>query len=132
VNRAGASGHALLSVLLAVMLTALGAAASLRATNQSLLHERAQRQRWEVSQHLLSAVDAGPASSASGAPHGKGTVHQLSDGTELTIEIRRWASAQGEPVSGLHFTAAAGWTDPWGVDQVLMLQSYWYAGLRLH
>lgn len=125
------SGHALLGVLAAVVLTALGASAGLHATAQALLQERAQRQRWEVMQHLISAVEFGPAGLAVSPGWALGAALVLSDGSPCTLDVQRVAPSATDPPGGEHFTISARWADPWGAQQVLTLRSFWHASPRL-
>jgi hypothetical protein len=124
-------GHALLGVLAAVVMTALGASACLHATAQALLQERAQRQRWEVMQHLISAVEFGPSGAVGSATGAFGASVVLSDGSPCTLGVQRAAPSAADPSGGEHFSLSARWTDPWGVQQLLTLRSFWHASPRL-
>ena len=121
-------GHALLGVLLALVLTALGASAGLQASTRALLQERAQRQRWEALQHLLNAVEVGPAAAQG---WGARPPHLLSDGSPYTLRVQRSSTLSGEPAAGEHYSISLRWTDPAGAEQVLTLRSFWYAAPRL-
>ncbi|MFM8344289.1 MAG: hypothetical protein ACKOB5_07260 [Betaproteobacteria bacterium] len=125
------AGHALLGVLAAVVLTALGASACLHATTQALLQERAHRQQWEVMQHLISAVEFGPAGLAVSAGWELGAPLALSDGSPCTLDVQRVVPSATDPPGGEHFHISARWADPWGVQQVLTLHSFWHASPRL-
>ncbi|MFM8930041.1 MAG: hypothetical protein ACKOJ7_10925 [Betaproteobacteria bacterium] len=125
------AGHALLGVLAAVVLTALGASACLHATTQALLQERAHRQQWEVMQHLISAVEFGPAGLAVSAGWELGAPLALSDGSPCTLDVQRVVPSATDPPGGEHFHISARWADPWGAQQVLTLHSFWHASPRL-
>ncbi|MFM7972120.1 MAG: hypothetical protein ACKPCJ_07595 [Betaproteobacteria bacterium] len=125
------TGHALLGVLAAVVLTTLGASAGLHATTQALLQERAQRQRWELMQHLISAVEFGPAGLAVSAGWELGAPSALSDGSPCTLDVQRVVPSATDPPGGEHFHISARWADPWGAQQVLTLHSFWHASPRL-
>lgn len=122
------SGHALLGVLLALVITALGASAGLQASTQALLQERAQRQRWEALQHLLNAVEIGPASAKAWSAR---PAQALSDGSPYTLSVQRLAPFVGDPAEGEHYSVSLHWADAAGAEQVLTLRSFWYPAPRL-
>lgn len=130
--RVRGSGHALLSVLVAAALTATGTVACLRATAHFTLHELAQRQRWEVAQHVQGALDVGPASGTGDNPGPTETLLALSDGTPVSLVVQRWPTTERAPERGSHFTVRAQWVNPLGKPQSLELHSYWFVGLRLY
>ena len=111
--------------------SALGASAGLHATAQALLQERAQRQHWEVMQHLMSAVEFGPTGLAVSPGWALGAAMVLSDGSPCTLDVQRVAPSVTDPPRGEHFTISARWADPWGAQQVLTLRSFWHASPRL-
>jgi len=129
-KRSHESGHALLGVLLASLLTALGASTGVQATSMALLQERAQRQRWEALQHLISMVESGPSGEGS-VDANQTSVHTLSDGSTLSLWVQSASPSMGDPVGGKHFKVCARWSDPWGVQQVLTLRSFWHLSPRL-
>jgi hypothetical protein len=117
-----------LGVLLAVVLTALGASAGLQASTRALLQERAQRQRWEALQHLLNAVEMGPAVAQGWSSRPEQT---LSDGSPYQLSVHRPASFGGDPAQGEHYSVSLRWTGPAGTEQVLTLRSFWHTAPRL-
>ncbi len=130
--RPAAHGHALLSILLAALLTASGGMALARWTALILLSEHQLGIQEVITLRLANALETGTLDAE--ADLGCSTsVDAVLSGTSVRFTCRQQPKAHmAEPSGGHHIQFMAQWTDRGGHDRRLTLQTYWRPLPRRH
>lgn len=130
--RPEAHGHALLSILLAALLTASGAMALARWTALILLSEHQLGIQEAITLRLANALETGTLDAEGGL--GCATpVDAVVSATLVRFTCQQQPNAHmPEPSSGHHLQFMAQWTDRGGHDRRLTLQTYWRPLPRRH